>query len=781
MSTPTDLATAAHDYARRGWRVIPLHRVGPDGLTCSCNKGRRCTSKGKHPKDNEWQKAERLTGPEIEDTWRIDLAPNLGIATGETSGFFVLDIDPKGGGFESMRKLNAEHGKLPDTLVFQTGSGGYHYLFTMPDVPLRNSQGRVADGIDIRANGGQIVAPPSRSGKGVYTVTWEAPLAPAPQWLIDAAYKEEVDVEAVTAEELPKPEDLDEQTWKRLSAYAQRAIDSELKRLDECGNASTPRMEDYRGPAWNHTTFEVACSLIEFANSPWCAYSLGQAKADLLERAPRDHEFDGHVIVKTFQSARERIGDKARPMPEDRRREPDPLFGDPDPTEGGGAQADPAVEGGRKYPWRELFGGEKGTTPLYAEMARGVFDRGPVGWGRDNDFWSYDGGVWKPDHYVVQHRLVDMLGNAYKTGHRSNTADIVQRHAQPITGDPLEPLMNFRNGMLDWRTGDLTEHEATYGSTVQLGCAWDPEATCPRFEAFLDDIMHPDYVALAWEMIGYLMMSGNPQQVAFLFYGSGGNGKGTLLDTISRLLGNDNIATESLDDLNGNRFRSANLFGKIANIAGDIDATYQEHTAMFKSITGEDWISAEHKNMASFRFQSWAVPVFSANKFPGSADVTEGYLRRWIVLNFHKRIAPKNIILRSELMAQFEAEMPGIAARGVRALRTLIERGHFAPDGEATKAKDEFALHIDQVRQWLADDVVTSAPEVETPLAALYEAYQFWSGRKGHRRPLGETEFSARLEGIGYPAERIVDRVYHRNISVPPTSERARDRAAFGF
>lgn len=760
-----DTTAAAHNYSARGWRVIPLHRIGPDGVTCSCMKGGNCTSKGKHPKDMKWQENPRLSAADIQATWDVSKPPNIGVATGTESGFWVLDIDPEHGGMDTMQALVAEHGALPATFVVKTGSGGYHYYFALPDFELRNTSNRVGPGIDTRANGGQVVTAPSVSDKGPYSVIIDHDLAQAPDWLLALARKDEnLTAEVVTAKDLPKPEDLDEATWKRLTAYAQRAIDSELARLDalQAAGWSTP---------WNHTTFEVSCSLIEFANSPWNAYSLDQARNDVLTHTPRDNDgFDNYVVAKTFESARERVGDKARPMPEDRRQEPpeqDPLFGGPDvrnPTEGGGAPANPVVRIGSTA---RFFGGEKGTTPLYAEMADGVMELGPIGWGRDLDFWSYDGGVWTPDHYVVQHRLVDLLGNAYKTTHRSNTSDVVQRYAQPIGGDPLEAVMNFRNGMYDWRADILEDHDPSYGSTVQLGCEWIPDAECPQFEAFLGEVMHPDYVALAWEMIGYLMLSGNPRHVAFLFYGAGGNGKSTLMDVIEHLLGQQNIASESLDDLNGNRFRTASLFGKIANLAGDIDATYQENTATFKRITGEDEITAEHKNMPPFKFINWAVPVFSANKFPGSADVTEGYLRRWIVLHFHKKISAKDMVDRQVLRERFNAELPGIARKGVEALRGLMARGHFDPQGEATRAKEEFAMAIDHVRQWLAVGNVQGGPGIETSLTALYNAYHDWAVRSGTKNPVRQQEFSHRLEAVGYPSTKIAGEIYHAGISVP--------------
>jgi len=768
----SNLLEAARSYAARGWRVIPLHRVGGSMKVCSCNRGANCTSAGKHPKDNAWQKAPRLSAADIEATWDVEKPPNLGIATGADSGIWVLDIDPKGGGLESMKNLVEAHGSLPPTFVVQTGSGGYHYFFTLPDFVIRNDQsGHVAPGIDIRGEGGQVVAAPSETDKGSYRVITDLDPSPAPQWLLDLAYKPERPVaEVLTAEDLPKPENIDEASWKRYSAYAQRAIDSELKRLDELH----PDMWVQNGSKpWNGTTFEVSCTLVEFANSPWCAYSLGQAERDVLARAPRDNDgFDTWVVKKTFHSALERVGDKARPMPADRQPpttqatapgEMPALFSGPDvrganPTQAGGAETAP-TGGGRVY-----FGGRQGTSPMVAEMASGVLDLGPVGYGADSDFWEYEGGRWRPNEHVVTDRLVHLLGDDYRKAHVGSVEDVVRNRAYRLTGDPVPEFMNFRNGMLQWRTGQLFEHSPEYRSTVQLGCDWDPDATCPTFEEFLSDVMHDDYVALAWEMIGYLMYSGNPLQVAFLFYGGGGNGKGTLMRVIKELLGEENVASESLDDLNENRFSAINLYGRIANLAGDIDATYQVSTANFKKLTGEDTYPGERKFGHRFNFVPWAVPVFSANSFPGSADVTRGYLRRWIVLHFHKTIPEDRVVNGfSELLTR---ELPGIAAKALPALLALMERGHFDPAGEATKGKEMFAQEIDQVRQWLLRGGVTGGPNVQTDLGRLYGSYVLWTERAG-RKKVSESEFSHRLEGIGYPIVEVAGSVYHQGISVP--------------
>lgn len=764
-----DFIAAARDYDERGWHVIPLHRVGPDGKTCSCRRGGNCATPGKHPKDEGWQKSPRMSAADIQATWDSKYPPNIGLATGEMSGFWVLDIDPEHGGFEAMKALVAEHGALPATFVVQTGSGGYHYYFALPGFELRNSSNRVGPGIDTRASGGQVVAPPSRSNKGDYTVVSDAPVAAAPAWLLEAARKSEPTTAPVTAEDLPRPEEIDEQEWARLNGYATKVIEREVRRLL---NLHPDVWEANGAHPWNHTVFQVACTLVEMANSPWNSYSLHQAYSDVKQNSPRDAGFDDATIEKCWHSATAKVGQGARAVPENRQPqrapdEPDPLLSSPDvrrlggPTEADGAESRPA---GGTTPW-DFF--DKADL-LVAKLASAVMAEGPIAWGRDEAFWSYVNGVWVPDPAVVSRRGVELLGDKCRNGHIANCETVVRHRAVELTGDPQPDLMNFRNGMLNWRTGELLPHEPGYRSTVQLGVDWTPEETCPTFDSFLGDVMHADYVDLAWEMLGYLMYSGNPLQTAFLLYGSGGNGKGTLMRIIEDLLGRENVASESLDDLNGNRFSAVNLFGKIANLAGDIDGTYQESTANFKKLTGEDTYAGERKFGQRFNFQSWAVPVFSANKIPGSADVTEGYLRRWVVLHFHKKI--ENMI--PGFSDRLASELPGIAVKAVGALRRVMARGKFAPQGEAVKGKEEFALQIDQVRQWAASGDAISSPGTLTPLMDLYASYSLWAGRSGQGR-LREAEFSHRLEAIGFERTKAGSMAHHSGLTVATAEQRS--------
>lgn len=155
--------TAALSYAALGWRVIPLHwpRVGVGGVRCSCGRG-DCGSVGKHPLTPSGLKDASVDPAALAEWWRQWPAANVGVVTGAVSGIVVIDVDAKGGGLESLAALCDENGQLPETVEAVTGGGGRHVIFAHPGETIRNSAGKVGSGIDVRGDGGYIVAAPSQ-------------------------------------------------------------------------------------------------------------------------------------------------------------------------------------------------------------------------------------------------------------------------------------------------------------------------------------------------------------------------------------------------------------------------------------------------------------------------------------------------------------------------------------------------------------------------------------------------------------------------------------------
>ena len=166
---------AALDYLRRGWSVVALRPRGKFPLV-------------------RWEPFQYRAPEvaEVERWYRRWPDANVGIVTGQVSGLVVLDVDPRHGGEDSMAEWAEAGRRFPDTVEATTGGGGRHLYFQAPKVLLRNRVG-LAPGIDLRANGGLIVAPPSLHPSG-RRYAWRAgrgpadrPIASLPDWLFRLA------------------------------------------------------------------------------------------------------------------------------------------------------------------------------------------------------------------------------------------------------------------------------------------------------------------------------------------------------------------------------------------------------------------------------------------------------------------------------------------------------------------------------------------------------------------------------------------------------------------
>jgi hypothetical protein len=136
-------------YADCGWFVHPV--------------------RGKRPYLNEWQKQASVDAYQLKEWWVRYPNANVAIVTGLVSKLLVLDVDNKNGlvGKATLRQLEGQWGHLPATLTVQTPHG-LHFYFEHPGGTIRNSVSRLGDGIDVRCDGGYVVAPPSKVGGRVY-------------------------------------------------------------------------------------------------------------------------------------------------------------------------------------------------------------------------------------------------------------------------------------------------------------------------------------------------------------------------------------------------------------------------------------------------------------------------------------------------------------------------------------------------------------------------------------------------------------------------------------
>lgn len=195
------LLDAALSYAARGWSVLPLHSVTPEGK-CTCGNS-NCSSAGKHPRTVNGLKDATTDETTIMEWWTRWPDANVGVATGPSSGIIAIDIDPRHEGDESLADLEGKNGKLPDTVEAVTGGGGFHKLYNHPGYKIPCSAGKLGRGLDVRGDDGYIVVAPSIHVSGE-EYEWEISSNPndietsdAPEWLLKLIATKKVSTLAV--------------------------------------------------------------------------------------------------------------------------------------------------------------------------------------------------------------------------------------------------------------------------------------------------------------------------------------------------------------------------------------------------------------------------------------------------------------------------------------------------------------------------------------------------------------------------------------------------------
>jgi len=322
-------------------------------------------------------------------------------------------------------------------------------------------------------------------------------------------------------------------------------------------------------------------------------------------------------------------------------------------------------------------------------------------------------------------------------------------------------LMNFENGLYNLQTDELLPHDPKILSTIRLGGKYDPDAQCPTFLRYLSDVLPDTEIPLIQEILGYLLVPINKAQKSFVMVGKPESGKSTLLYVAQDLLlRQENVSNLTWQDLD-EKFATVQLFGKLANIFADLPAKEIRETGIFKAITGEDYISAQHKFKDYFSFKPFCRLLFSCNNVPKNvSDRSDGFYRRLIIVRFDHTIpeAKKD----GDLKEKLALEKDGIIAWVMVGLKRLIANKYKFSETDRTRA--ELAEYKADNSSALAfvNECCVFASDAEVERKALYDTYVEYCVQNG-QKPMSHKRFNAELDGIG-TLRRDLDSISRRNI-----------------
>ncbi len=310
-------------------------------------------------------------------------------------------------------------------------------------------------------------------------------------------------------------------------------------------------------------------------------------------------------------------------------------------------------------------------------------------------------------------------------------------------------LINVKNGMLNWRTGTLEKHDPAFKSFIQINVEHDPIAQSDDLDKFFKEVFPDDCVPLVEEFIGYLLIPSTSLQKAFVAIGGGGNGKGTFLKIVTHLLGEENVSTISLHEIQDNKFAAAGLLGKLSNVYHDLDPQILKSTGKFKSIVSGDPIAAERKYKDHYSFTPFSRLVFSANEFPRSVDKTDAYFDRLIFVEFpHKFRGTKGQILDyDQILIRKPKFMTALLNRALAGLQRLMKNEKFSPSITSENAIEAYKRECSNALDFLADHCIKT-PGGSIPRKELYRKYSGWCEEQG-MRPVSAKNFAKSVREFG--------------------------------
>ena len=399
----------------------------------------------------------------------------------------------------------------------------------------------------------------------------------------------------------------------------------------------------------------------------------------------------------------------------------------------------------QSLPWYEEQ--EKGLKFLPFVLAKHLSETRDVYYGGES-FLIYENGVYnisgekEAGRIIMDYMLPNYCTMASIRDCRDQWDILVSMDFDVFNRNPY--LVNVRNGLLDIRDMSFKEHTPSYLSTVQLNVEYNPHAHCPQFEKFLNEVLDCRLIPLVQEILGYLLTTNTSAQKSFVLLGPARTGKSTLLWVVEYLLlGKKNVSNIPWQEI-GDKFKTAELLGKLANVFSDLPSKSIDDTGIFKVVTGEDYLMAEKKNKNPFKFRPFARLVFSCNELPKNyVDRTEGFYRRLIIVPFNRQI-DKNKIDKA-LKYKFQREKEGILNWALEGLRRLYENNFEFSENELTdEVKKEYKRENNNVISFVEEcceiDSLFSCSRIE-----IYESYKEFCGESG-LKALSQIKFNKELE-----------------------------------
>lgn len=355
------------------------------------------------------------------------------------------------------------------------------------------------------------------------------------------------------------------------------------------------------------------------------------------------------------------------------------------------------------------------------------------------DLYRYDEetGVYEGDaRRIIRERLDKTLEEHFTTGERNQIFHRL-KSAQSIPADEFcgpDNMICVETGVLtldDPSRPGLRAHDPKYHFRHRLPVRYDPDAECQKFKEFVGEVVHPDDREKLQEFAGYCLHHwGMPFNKALMLTGPEQSGKSTFLTVISKLLGTNNVANESLQRLANSRFATAQLVGKFANIRADLDSSAVNNVGLFKELAAGDPITVERKHQDPFDLDVTQKQLYATNRVPELDYTDDAFHERWIHVRFPETIPRDDRDGKLDQKLTTNDELAGVLNWTLEGYARLLDQNGFTNERTVEEKRDLWQSQGDSIDRFV-DQVLVTDPDAEIPKKDVYDAYKTFCESRG--------------------------------------------------
>lgn len=360
----------------------------------------------------------------------------------------------------------------------------------------------------------------------------------------------------------------------------------------------------------------------------------------------------------------------------------------------------------------------------------------------DGQLHIYSDGVYKNNLKTIEAEMIKLIPSL-TSRNRSEVIKYLYLIAPEVRGGSGANYIAFNNGIYNLNTGVLEPFSPDIIVTNKIPHNYNYDAYNETMDAVLDKISCNDDAIrdLLEEVAGYVFYRRNELRKAFIFIGDKANGKSTYLDSLTYMVGEENTTALDLKEL-GDRFRTAELFGKLICAGDDIGDEFIANPAVFKKVVSGDPIIVEQKGQDPFTLYNYAKPIFSANNIPRIKDKTGAVLDRLVIVPFNatfsKNDADYDPYIKYKLRS--ESAMEYLIQIALDGLKRVLDNNGFTICQAVQDELDEYSEQNNPVLGFL-NELEPDVDIINQPTKDVYLRYKIYCSENGFN-PMSAGEFS---------------------------------------